>query len=364
MAFALSTIQNVSHLICLCHFFSAAMQNAATIVLGKLISSVRRVIVNDRAIKFNTSFIWFMGTTRRQILFTSFLRCTTSNAQSSVWVKVEVFSVCACVCVCSQCWIPIASSKFFERRRHFWQIYVFVRGCWEKTKREKSTAKEKWAGKTTAKFLPATLFFAHVCGPERERERARGRGSWSCATRCYCCCLCAYDLLHGNACAVRAHGLLLPLPLPLLLRGILLQQNANLSISSKVRQAFFPAVAVAGAGTGAVAVARLSLDVVCCWHLPAKTTAETCSSPCPCPVSVCPCLAFCVRGWQKLQPKTNHTLLLRANCQCADKKLCTKRHKLCCSIFFSPLLLCPALFIFVCLPSFPHSSAFACATFA
>lgn len=56
--------------------------------------------------------------------------------------------------------------------------------------------------------------------------------------------------------------------------------------------------------------------------------------PPPCPVSVCPCLAFCVRGWQKLQPKTNHTLLLRANCQCADKKLCTKRHKLCCSIFF------------------------------
>lgn len=86
--------------------------------------------------------------------------------------------------------------------------------------------------------------------------------------------------------------------------------------------------------------------------------------PPPCPVSVCPCLAFCVRGWQKLQPKTNHTLLLRANCQCADKKLCTKRHKLCCTIFFSPLLLCPALFIFVCLPSFPHSSAFACATFA
>lgn len=34
------------------------------------------------------------------------------------------------------------------------------------------------------------------------------------------------------------------------------------------------------------------------------------------------------------------------------------------AFFCSPLLLCPALFIFVCLPSFPHSSAFACATFA
>lgn len=76
----------------------------------------------------------------------------------------------------------------------------------------------------------------------------------------------------------------------------------------------------------------------------------------PCPVSVCPCLAFCVcGGWQKLQPKTNHTLLLRANCQCADKKLCTERHKLCCSIFF-----CLSCFALHCLFSFYPSSILLC----
>lgn len=114
-------------------------------------------------------------------------------------------------------------------------------------KREKNLRQRKSErAKQQQSFYPQHCFL-HMCVRERETERTRGRGSWSCATRCYCCCLCAYDLLHRNACAVRAHGLLLllPLPLPLLLRGILLQQNANLSISSKVRQAFFPAVAVA-----------------------------------------------------------------------------------------------------------------------
>lgn len=168
--------------------------------------------------------------------------------------------MCVCVYVC------VASAEFqlpaqnFLKGGDIFGKFMYLSGAAGKKRREKNLRQRKSErAKQQQSFYPQHCFL-HMC----ERERARGRGSWSCATRCYCCCLCAYDLLHGNACAVRAHGLLLPLPLPLLLRGILLQQNANLSISSKVRQAFFPAVAGAGTGARAVAVARLSLDVVCC----------------------------------------------------------------------------------------------------
>lgn len=274
MAFAIRTLQNVSHLIFLCHFFNSSMQNKASIVLGKLISSVRRVIVSDRAIKFNTSSIWFMGTTRRQILFASFLRCTTSNAQRSVWVKVEVLCECLHLFLCVWVCLYVASAEFqlpaqnFLKGGDIFGKFMYLSGAAAKKEREKSTAKEKWAGKTTAKFLPATLFFAHVCVCEGKGGRASA-------------------VLHVVIVAVSVHMIYcmkmhvpcehMACPMPLLLRGILLQQNANLSISSKVRQAFFPAVAVAIAG--AIAVARLSLDVVCCWHLPAKTTAGTCFPP-------------------------------------------------------------------------------------
>lgn len=270
MAFAIRTLQNVSHLIFLCHFFNSSMQNPASIVLGKLISSVRRVIVSDRAIKFNTSSIWFMGTTRRQILFTSFLRCTTSNAQRSVWVKVEVLCVWVCLCVASA-EFQLPAQNFLKGGDIFGK-FMYLSGAAAKKEREKNLRQRKSErAKQQQSFYPQHCFL-HMCVCVCEGKGGEGE-SECCATRCYCCCLCAYDLLHGNACAVLAHGLLLPL----LLRGILLQQNANLSISSKVRQAFFPAVVVAVA----IAVARLSLDVVCCWHLPAKTTAGTCFPPCP-----------------------------------------------------------------------------------
>lgn len=86
------------------------------------------------------------------------------------------FCVCVSVFVCSQCWIPIASSKFFERRRHFWQIYVFVRGCCKKRER-KIYGKGKVSGQNNSKVFTRNIVFCTcVCVCARGRE-GRGRAS-------------------------------------------------------------------------------------------------------------------------------------------------------------------------------------------
>lgn len=179
---------------------------------------------------------------------------------------------------------------------------------------------------------------------ERDRKREEGKGKVSgqnnskvfCRNIVFWPCVCVRGsraALHVVIVAVAVHMiycmhmdcslLLLLLPscccscpcCPLPLRGILLQQNANLSISSKVRQAFLPALPEPEC--------RLLLLTFANQNHRRDLYSAPLPLPTPLPMS----------GWQKLPAKTNHTLLLRANCQCADKKLCTKRHKLCCSIF-------------------------------
>lgn len=164
MAFAIRTLQNVSHLIFLCHFFNSSMQNKASIVLGKLISSVRRVIVSDRAIKFNTSSIWFMGTTRRQILFASFLRCTTSNAQRSVWVKVEVLCECLHLFLCVWVCLYVASAEFqlpaqnFLKGGDIFGKFMYLSGAAAKKER-KIYGKGKVSGQNNSKVFTRNIVF-------------------------------------------------------------------------------------------------------------------------------------------------------------------------------------------------------------